>query len=98
MDINSITRAYTAFSSLSEMAEAPDYTPSIYPHRYASGPEIAEYAALANAYDAAMESHGDNRRAYRGSRNFWIVERRNPALMDSIRALRKLWTKPHDTI
>jgi hypothetical protein len=72
-DIDMITSKLTAFQDFNTMANDPGetYRPSIYPHPDATAEEIAEYKALADAYDAAMEAKGDERRAYRGNAKWW---------------------------
>lgn len=62
IDIDELTARVTAFTSFADLVNThPTYRPTLLPQH---GQDQVD---LANAYDAHMESIGDERRAYRGS-------------------------------
>jgi hypothetical protein len=73
--MDKLTQQFTAFSSFDAMVNHAHeaYRPSLYPYKYAPGVVIAEYKALADAYDSAQKTKGDPRRVYRGSEEWWKV-------------------------
>ena len=84
--LDALTKRLTAFRSFaglvagSESADgqpvASSYFPSVYPPPAATAEQIAEFKALADAYDAAQQARGDARRCYRGEPSWWRVRAR----------------------
>jgi hypothetical protein len=64
--LDALTRMCTAFSSFAELTDGTSshYFPSLIPHGLKGVRD--ERAELADAYDAAMQARGDQRRAWRG--------------------------------
>lgn len=79
--LDGLTAQLTAFTSFSEMVNAPGgYRPTIQP-RYGR-----EYLDLADGYDAFQAARGDDRRAYRGGHGpASIVAPRSPEGFLSVR-------------
>ena len=65
MNIDSITKAHTAFSSFSDLVSSKGgYQPSFY-LTGKTAEEQAELVFLANAFDHFFKLSGENRRSYR---------------------------------
>jgi hypothetical protein len=81
LNLDALTSKWTGFSTFAQLIagdhetdgtpKESSYIPSLYPSCYATREEVAEVQALADAYDAAQEARGDERRCKRGEAHYW---------------------------